>query len=415
MPSLPVSVRPQGLRRFLLATQGLPVDAADEAAGPATPARVLRIIRRLECVQLDPVAAVERNQHLVLAARLPGYAPAVLERLLVQRRIFEYWANAACVLPMEDYPILEATRRRLQKEAAPHLAPLQRVVDHVLARLEAEGPLPSRAFTSEHRVHGWWDNQHPKTKATSHALSLLWDAGRVMVVRREGTERYFDLPHKVVPTDLLRQAEEIGDDQADRALLDKYLRAFRVFDLGDSRFGWRRIPAAERREIVQRLVETGAVVPLAVDGVRREYFILAEDLGRLRTMDRAARREGRTAAPEGPIRFLPPLDNLLWRRERVADLFGFDYTWEVYVPAAKRRYGYYAMPILAGDRLIGRMDPRLDRANGRLIVRLLHLEPGVRPTRQLRESLRLALEAVARFHQAGEVVVGRTDPRGMIL
>ena len=409
----PFPVTPWGLRRFLLEAQGLPVGAADEAAGAATPARVLRMIRRLECVQLDPVAAVERNQHLVLAARLPGYAPAVLERLLVQRRVFEYWANAACVLPMEDYPILEATRRRLRKEAVPHLAPLRQAVDHVVSRLEAEGPLPSRAFTSEHRVHGWWDNQHPKTKATSHALSLLWDAGRVMVVRREGTERYFDLPHKVVPTDLLRQAEEIGDDQADRALLDKYLRAFRVFDLGDSRFGWRRIPAAERREIVQRLVETGAVVPLAVDGVRREYFILAEDLGRLQTMEHAARREGRTAAPEGPIRFLPPLDNLLWRRERVADLFSFDYTWEVYVPAAKRRYGYYAMPILAGDRLIGRMDPRLDRANGRLIVRLLHLEPQVRPTRQLRRNLRGALETFAHFHQAVEIDVERADPKGL--
>ena len=130
-------------------------------------------------------------------------------------------------------------------------------------------------------------------------------------------------------------------------------------------------------------------------------------------MDRAARREGRTAAPEGPIRFLPPLDNLLWRRERVADLFSFDYTWEVYVPAAKRRYGYYAMPILAGDRLIGRMDPRLDRANGRLIVRLLHLEPQVRPTRQLRRNLRGALEAFAHFHQAVEIDVERADPKGL--
>ncbi len=413
MSAKPVPISPQGLRRFLLEAQGLPINAADEAAGAATPARVLRMIRRLECVQIDPVAAVERNQHLVLAVRLPGYAPAVLERLLVQRRVFEYWANAACVLPMEDYPIFEAKRRRLQKEVARHLARLRRVVDHVLARLEAEGPLPSRAFASEHRVHGYWDNQHPKTKATSHALNLLWDAGRVMVVRREGTERYFDLPHKVVPADLLRQVEEIGDDQADRALLEKYLRAFRVFDLGDFRFGWRRIPAAERRRIVQRLVQRGTVVPLAVEGVRREYFILAEDLRELQRNDRLARREGRAAAPEGPIRFLPPLDNLLWRRERVADLFGFDYTWEVYVPAAKRRYGYYAMPILAGDRLIGRMDPRLDRAHGRLIVRLLHLEPQVRPTRQLRRNLRRALEAFAHFHQAVEIDVERADPKGL--
>lgn len=377
---------------------------------PATPGRVLRMIHRLECVQLDPVAAVERNQHLVLAARLPGYAPALLERLLVQRRVFEYWGNAASVIPMEDYPIFEAKRRRLQKEAAPHLARLRGTVDHVLSRLEAEGPLPSRAFTSEHRVHGWWDNQHPKTKATSHALNLLWDAGRVMVVRRVGTERYFDLPERVVPADLRQQAEEIADDQADRALLDKYLRAFRVFDLGDFRFGWRRIPAAERRKIAQRLVQAGAVVPLAVDAFRREYFILADDLAKLQRIDRAARREGRDAVSEGPVRFLPPLDNLLWRRERIKDLFGFDYTWEVYVPTARRRYGYYAMPILAGDRLIGRIDPRLDHAKGRLVIRLLHLEAWVRPTRELRRNLRRALEAFAQSHRVGTVDIERADP-----
>jgi uncharacterized protein YcaQ len=234
-----------------------------------------------------------------------------------------------------------------------------------------------------------------------------------MVVRREGTERYFDLPHKVVPADLLRQAEEIADDQADGALLGKYLRAFRVFDLGDFRFGWRRIPAPERRAIVQRLVQAGAVVPLAVEGVRREYFILAEDLERLQRIDRAARREGAKAAPDSLIRFLPPLDNLLWRRERIVEFFDFDYTWEVYVPPARRRYGYYAMPVLAGDRLIGRMDPRLDRDCGRLIVRLLQLEPEVRLTRQLRRNLRRALEAFARFHRADEIEVERTDPEGL--
>src|SRR3989304_6271884 len=131
----PLTVSRETARRFLLEAQGLgwkdgEPSLPEEPYAPATGTsarRVLGLVRRLECVQLDPVAAVERNQHLVLAARLPGYRPALLERLLVQRRIFEYWANAACVLPMEDYPILEATRRRLQKEAAPHLAPLQRV------------------------------------------------------------------------------------------------------------------------------------------------------------------------------------------------------------------------------------------------------------------------------------------------
>jgi uncharacterized protein YcaQ len=193
---------------------------------------------------------------------------------------------------------------------------------------------------------------------------------------------------------------------ADAALLDKYLRAYRIFDLGDFRFGWRRIPAPERRRIVGRYIDEGTIVPLEVTGVKRRYFALAEDVERIRRHERDA---GAFSADH--VRFLAPLDNLLWRRERLADLFDFTYTWEIYTPAHKRRFGYYTMPILAGDRLIGRMDPRLDRTRGRLVVQALHLESGVKATPALRRALRGALDAFAAFHGAGEVTVERTVPR----
>jgi len=115
------------------------------------------------------------------------------------------------------------------------------------------------------------------------------------------------------------------------------------------------------------------------------------------------------------MRFLAPLDNLLWRRSRLQDLFRFEYTWEVYLPPRKRRYGHYAMPILFGDRLIGRLDPHLDREEQRLVIRLLHLEPQVRPTGRLRRALRAALESFARFHGAAGLEIGRTVPAGLRL
>ena len=115
-----------------------------------------------------------------------------------------------------------------------------------------------------------------------------------------------------------------------------------------------------------------------------------------------------------PIRFLAPLDNLLWRRERVRDFFDFDYTWEVYVPPAKRTYGYYTMPILAGDRFIGRFDPRLDRERGRLLIELLHLERGVRVATQLRKALEDALQAFARFHGASDLRIIRSRPAHLL-
>ncbi len=409
----PLQASAHGVRRFLLEAVDLSSAHRYEAGGRATQDQVRQEIRRLEAVQLDPVAAVERNQHLVLAARVPGYTPALLEGLLSRRQIFEYWGHAACVFPIEDYPIFEGKRRALRKRLAPQLAPLRSVANMVLARLEREGPLPARAFIDSPRIRGWWDNAGPKTKATTHAITLLLRTGQVMVARRDGVERYFDLPERVVPPDVLQKATDIAPQDANDALLAKYMRALRVFDLSDSigAFGWRRIAAKERQAIVARLIRAGIVVPLRIEGARRPYFLLAEDVDRLHHHGDVARKVGNA---DGPVRFLPPLDNLLWRRERLADVFGFTYRWEVYVPAAKRKYGYYTMPILAGDRLIGRMNPLLDRDTGRLIVNLLHLERGVTPTHRLRAAMRDALEGFAHLHGASKLTVGRSRPAHLL-
>ena len=407
-----LTVTRQGIRRFLLEAQDLLGDHHYRPAAVATSGQVLREIQRLEAVQLDPVAAVERNQHLVLAARVHGYTPALLERLLAQRRIFEYWGHAACVFPIEDYPIFEHKRRQIRRRLQTDLARVRPVARAVLARLEREGPLPARAFTSEQRVHGWWDIKGPKTKVTSHALNLLSYVGQVMVSRREGLERHFDLPERVVPVEWLRRAREIDPQEADQALLMTYMRAHRIFDLGDWAFGWRRTPGVQRRPIVEKLIRAGTVVPLRIDGMKRPYFLLAEDEGRLRRHERHALQTRQIM--DAPVRFLAPLDNLLWRRERVRDFFDFDYTWEVYVPPARRVYGYYTMPILAGDRFVGRFDPRLDRESSCLVINLLHLERGVRVTTQLRKALDAALQAFARFHGASDLRVVRSRPTRLL-
>jgi uncharacterized protein YcaQ len=407
-----LNVNKATVRRFLLKRQELHLPGNRSRA--AQPDDVLRLVKKLECVQLDPVAAVERNQHLVLAARMPGYSPKLLEQLLGERRVFEYWAHAACVIPMEDYPFFEAVRRRFRQQLQPELDKLGPVVRHVIKRLEAEGPLPSKAFESAERVHGYWDNgATPTTKATSHALNVLNDAGLIQVVRREGTTRYFDIQERAVPKHLLDQAAQISDAEAKAALLEKYMRAYRVFDPGDFRFGWVRMTAEERRQAVQRRVEQGSLVPVRVEGVKREYYILTEDVDELLAC--GAEGADTFGGQSGRVRFLPPLDNLLWRRERVIDLFDFSYTWEVYIPAAKRQYGYYAMPILAGDTIIGRMDPRLDRDNGRLNVQLLQIEPHIRWTKSICNRLLRALEEFARFHGAELGNIERTQPEGLKL
>ncbi|MBP1970242.1 uncharacterized protein YcaQ [Virgibacillus natechei] len=398
------------VRRFLLETQHL-LSPGDDTGHRSVLESTSQMIRQLECVQLDPIASVERNQHLVLAARIPGYQSGMLNELLSQGQLFEYWANAACTIPMEDYLIFEATRSRFRTRSQAELDKLEPAVRDVLERLQVEGSLPSRAFRSTERVRGGWDNKIPKTKATSRALNLLLDIGKIRVVRREGSERFFDLTARTIPPELLEEAEMTDETTSSEALLEKYLRAYRVFDTGDARFGWQKLSAKERRAAITKRVDSGKVIPLEMEGVRRPYFILATDLDRLKEHERNVQA---FSTDEAPIRFLPPLDNLLWRRERLVDLFDFTYKWEVYTPKVKRRYGYYAMPILAGDRLIGRLDPGLDRENNRLHIRLLQLEPEVKVTPHLRKNIGQALEAFAAFHHASDIMIERMEPEGAV-
>ncbi|MBO7742730.1 YcaQ family DNA glycosylase [Paenibacillus sp. MWE-103] len=401
----PIRTTKRALRRLLLERQLLLGPPAKRARSAAELRRhVVAALEALECVQIDPVAAVRPNQHLALAARIAGYEPRVLNGLLRDKEAFEYFANAACIIPLKDYAMFEPVRQRMRARTRDAIEGLRSVVDDVLRKLEAEGPLPAKAFESEERVHGYWDNVAAKTKATSHALNLLMDASFIRIVGREGNQRLFDVSSRSVPEDLLREAETIGPEEASDRMLRKYFRAYRVFEPSDARFGWQRFGASERREALERYVRAGEAAPVEIDGLKQPYFILTEDA---ELLERHREAEEGLREDEGPVRFLPPLDNLLWSRKRLEDLFGFAYRWEIYTPAVKRTYGYYAMPILAGDRLIGRMDPRLDAKRKHLTVELLHIEPEIRYTAKLRRNVERALDAFARAHGAETVSVER--------
>ncbi|GGA29964.1 winged helix-turn-helix domain-containing protein [Paenibacillus physcomitrellae] len=402
----PIQTTKQALRRFLLETQLLPsvsveADGDQEAQTAATHQKVLEVLRHLECVQIDPVAAVKPNQHLVLAARIPGYQPSLLNELLRDRAVFEYFANAACVIPMEDYPVFEPVRRRIFTQLDSRLEEIRPVADEVLSKLEQEGPLPAKAFQSDQKVQGYWDNT-AKTKASSHAINLLMDMAAIQIVGREGNQRLFDLTSRSIPREWLDLADSITEAEALEGMLQKYFRAYRVFEPSDPRLGWQRLTAKDRRETIARRTAEGKLVQLEVEGVKSPYYILAADLNRLLFHQETENQKDSLgfSAPVVPVRFLPPLDNLLWSRKRLEDLFDFEYRWEIYTPAVKRKYGYYAMPILAGDRLIGRMDPRLDTKKQHLTVQLLQIDPGIDYTGELRQRVEQELERFAKVQGA---------------
>lgn len=391
-------------RRFLLYKQGL-------LAGPAAWQNELQgaegtkaALARLEAVQLDPIAVVERNHHLVLRNRVKNYRPEHLDQLFEQKAAFEYLANARCVIPMQDlpdfWPIMLEARQLPAREAI--TASLKEVVEHLANTKLAT---PRQIGNDGPRLMGLGYNPPDKdSKASGRAIDLLWLGGEIFVAKREGNEKWYALATEYVPTELPRLAPELpetgGGGELARPwmaphttggwndfLVEKYLRAYRLADLGDFRFGWQKRTAKERQALAEQRVAAGEWIRVEIEGVRRPYYALAEDAPLL--------AEAETWEAEPEIRFIAPLDNLLWRRPRLVDLFDFDYTWEVYTPAAKRQYGYYAMPILYGERLVGRLDPKLDRKRKTLIINLLQLEAKVD-----RRRLKGALNAFARWHGA---------------
>ncbi|MFS8640527.1 MAG: winged helix DNA-binding domain-containing protein [Symbiobacteriaceae bacterium] len=328
-----------------------------------SPPGVRAVLERLAAVQLDPVNVVERNHHLVFFNRLRGYRPAWLEELYERGEVFEAWCHARCVLPAAWYPAFRPAFRCLAGE---ELDPAVREwMERIMEMVAAGGPVSPRRIESGERVIGYWDRDVAATRAVNQALQHLWEEGRLVVRSRRGNERSYDLPERVLPEEVLARELDAGEAAEER--LRHYVRAMGLFEPGDPCFGWQRWPASRRREEAERRVAAGQWVRVEIEGVRRVYYAPAED------------RELLESAGDLPecraARFLPPLDNLLWRRTRLRDLFGFDYTWEIYIPAAKRRYGPYTMPVLYRNRLVGRIDLEFRQATRTLVLQRLAIEP----------------------------------------
>ncbi len=378
-----ISVSRAAARRFLLEQLQLGPRRAGMRDPGTTPGAW---VRALEAVQIDPVARVGRNQDLVLFARHPSYRPRMLDRLLSQRQVFEYRANEACVIPIEDYPLVAGIRQRIKDRLAPELRRYDQVKRAILEKIGREGALPTRAFVTDQKAIGYWDQEKAATKVTSHVLALMFDSGELTVGRRDGLTRYFDLPERVIPPGIYDQAQQIGMHEADEGLFDKYVRAYRLVNGRDARLGWSGLPMAERRRMLEQRLAQGKMVEIRIDGVRSPYYVSAEDEERLRWWD----IEG--SAWRRPIHVVPPLDNLLWDRARLMDLFDFYYRWEVYVPAHKRQFGIYAMPVVAGDQIAGRIDPELDRGQRVMRIRNQDWTPAVRRTPKFEEAVQSAME-----------------------
>jgi uncharacterized protein len=344
-------------------------------------------VRRLSAVQLDSIATVERSHRLVLAARVGDYPRQTITRLLGAGRVFEYWAHEACLLPIQLYPYFRPKMavggrwgsyvRALREHAD--------LVPHVLAEVRERGPLLSRDFDHDGpREPGMWS-----WKPAKRVLEALWDRGELAIAGRPSFQRLYELTERVIPAEQLARTvpsdEEVLCDLAVRAV-----EARGVLTEAAIREHWRWKGGAKTlRPHLDALVEDGRLRELEVeDGGSRVYVPPAAEL------DRPARNVAV---------LLSPFDNLLWDRPLVERLFGFRHVIEVYKREHERVYGYYVMPFLHRDRLVGRADLKTDRAAGLLRLKSFHIEPGVRRSAALDDALDRALARLARAVGAEKV------------
>jgi uncharacterized protein YcaQ len=347
------------------------------------------LIERMGFVQLDTISVVERAHHHILASRLDDYSAEHLGRLHEQGRLFEHFTHDASLIPSRWFPhwhhrfersfTSEWWRKRIEDADG--------VVAHVLERIRVEGPLMSSDFEHERpkgAASGWWE-----WGPTKSALEFLWRTGKLAVAKRASFQKVYDLTERVLPRHVAHPRPTVAEtvEWACHAALSR----LGVATPAELAGFWSavRLPAA--RAWCEEAARGGRIVPVLVaadDGsAPRAAFALPDWKKRL----------ARAPEPPARTRLLSPFDPVLRDRKRARRLFAFDYTFEAFVPRAKRRYGYYVLPILEGERLVGRLDPKLHRQEGRLEVLSLAWEPGVKPTRARRAGLEEALDRFTRF------------------
>ena len=367
------------------------------------------VFARLGSLQFDPIDVAGRNHDLVLLARIAGYRREMTERLLYQERsVYETYNKGLSLVPTADLPWYRQTWDEAHDEhrggAFDEHAPL---VEELLERIRANGPMSATDVEPRAAIEWYWR----PTNQVRAILEALAEAGVLGIARREGNKRVYDLAERLFPPELLAERPP-RDAQQRHRLLSRY-RAHGLLGTGGQAELWYGIARRADERAVRRgeLVESGALVEVAVEGVRGPRFVPATDLSML---DEAAREAAGGAPPGGSppgVAFLAPLDPFVWDRALLRSLFDFDYVWEVYVPQAKRRWGYYVLPMLFGDRLVGRVELRLERRGAALHVLGLWFEHGFDPVAEpgFIPAFAAALRAHAEFGAAERVVLPRNQ------
>lgn len=356
---------------------------------------VVNIIEHLGYVQIDTLAVVERAHHHTLWSRVSDYSPKQLDDLVAKdKKVFEYWSHAASYLPMSEYRF-SLPRKRMYLEGRSHwFKKDKKVMQYALDRIKREGPLLSKDFENPGDRKGVWYEWKP----AKQALEQLFMEGTLMVAKRQGFQKVYDLAERVLPAGI--DTTFPSEDEYARYLITKAVNAHGLVNANEISYlrkGW-NVHVSKQ---LQSMLKNGEVVQIKIDNVKDIYYSTAEKLELLNKKIKG-----------DVVHILSPFDNSLIQRKRIEKLFGFSYQVECYVPELKRVYGYFCLPVLFNDTFAGRFDPKADRTSRTFYVYKLFLEPGI-DTDVFLPLFAKKLKEFAAFNGCEKIMIESTQPKGI--
>lgn len=370
-----LTITKQRARRLILAHQGL--WPASELEGKAD---ILKYIHRVGCIQFDPLNIVGRNPELVLQARFSGFQPVMLQELLYEdRKLLDGWDKNMSIYCVEDWPYFHRRRQAALRWHDKNSEPVKAILPQVRKAIEEQGPLSSLDLDFDQIVDWSW----APTRLARAVLESMYSWGEFVIHHKVNTRKVYNFASCHIPEELLSASDP---NPTEEQFHDWYVHR-RIGGVGllwdksgDAWLGMSGIKSKERKAALSRLFKQGKVIEIRVDEIKFPLYMRSDDwLPLNKTLDSS------TPLPRAVI--IAPLDNLLWDRRFVKELFDFHYVWEVYKPVAERRYGYYVLPILYGDRFVARFEPGQDKESGVLIIKNWWWEPGVNQSERMRFAL----------------------------
>ena len=361
-------------------------------------------IRQAGCIQYDPVDICGKNAELTLQSRVKGFRKSMLSDLLYKDRLLvDYPDKELSIWPAEDWPYFSQYRERSRSLGMtfPELAELER---KAIAYIQANGPVSSDKLPIDgeifwHSSIHWSGNWDKKSQAARSVLEQLYTDGTLIIHHKNGSRKFYDLAERYLDSSLLAASHPFADEES--LLCWRVLRRIGatglLWDKNSTAFLGIRMNAEQRKLVFSKLESAALILPVQVEGIKTPFYCLAKDEPLMQTV-----LEG-TFDKKARMEFLAPLDPMLWDKALIAALWNFQYSWEIYTPPAKRKYGCYTLPILWGDEFIGRIEATADHKTNILRVKNVWLEPGIHRTKKLLTTLNRTINRFSRFNDCNVV------------